>query len=654
MSMGLFQNLLKTYNVCEDVVGIVGRDFDGQENERKTLLPVFHTILSSQICVTLDGNGNLIDAKRDEKDTAIVIPCTEDSETRTSNDAAHPLCDQLDYLGGVDQNKYADYLKNLREWKDFASGKPRQKLEAVYEYVSKKSILYDLTAMGIFKSSELKEREGKIEPDWKKVRKIGVRFAVEIPGDPEWRVWKDEDLRQSWIDFTRAQWAIDGHYFDYLCGERVLQVVRKHPKSINPAATSAKIFSCNDFEEFTFRGRFDKKDKPIILDYEQSRKMHQALKWLISNYGYNYDTQYIIVWAIDRDTKPLMVPHLSSPNLFAYMGGRKTEVQLIEDAEGELYVDYARKLRNFLQGYGKKEYVTKQLRKISIAIFDATTKNTGRLSLTFYQELSEGKYLENIVNWHDDLAYYHTAWVEDKEGKRKKKIEYIGAPSYDNLVFAVYGRPRSKSDKSHQVIVKKMRKQLLECMFGNLRLPENIALMAAHRASNPMSFSDENNSFSPGDWNRAVSISCCLARKYYKQKYKEEIGMELENQRRDRDYLFGRLLAIADRLEQYALYKAGKDKERATNAVKLMSAFSIKPYSTWKVLYGLLNPFRVQLIGADYYQSLIDEVLTLFKPGEYEDNSPLSPLYLLGYSAQRRALTNYNKDGGEKDVEQQD
>ena len=74
--MGLFQNLLKTYNVCEDVVGIVGRDFDGQENERKTLLPVFHTILSSQICVTLDGNGNLIDAKRDEKDTAIVIPCT--------------------------------------------------------------------------------------------------------------------------------------------------------------------------------------------------------------------------------------------------------------------------------------------------------------------------------------------------------------------------------------------------------------------------------------------------------------------------------------------------------------------------------------------------------------------------------------------------
>ena len=131
--------------------------------------------------------------------------------------------------------------------------------------------------------------------------------------------------------------------------------------------------------------------------------------------------------------------------------------------------------------------------------------------------------------------------------------------------------------------------------------------------------------------------------------------MDLEKERRDRDYLFGRLLAIADRLEQYALYKAGKDKERATNAVKLMSAFSIKPYSTWKVINDLLNPFRVQLKGANYYQFLIDEVITLFKPGEFEDNSPLSPLYLLGYSAQRRALINENNnDGGENDVEQQD
>lgn len=648
MSMGLFHNLLSTYDVCKDIIGVRRSDSDGEAGEKKTFLPVFHMTFKSQIYIKLDESGELIEANRDEKDVTIIIPCTMESESRVGNPAAHPLCDQLDFLSGKNKDKYENYLGILGKWKEAADGNARKKLEAVYNYVSQNDILADLTEKVIFKSAEMKGEE----PDWEKVRKLGVRFAVEIKDDPIWNVWEDKSIRQSWIDFVKNQRKVGGEYFDYLTGEKVSRVAKYHPKNINSMVANAKIFSCNDFSGFTFRGRFEKQDDAVIIDYEQSHKMHQALRWLINNYGYNVDTQSIIVWAIDKDAEPKMPPYFSSLNLFAHMAGKKTEAQLLEDAESALNLDYAKKLKDFLMGYGKKENVTKQHRKICIAVFDAAT--TGRMGLTFYQELSEGKYLENIVKWHDDLSFYYTAWVEDKESKGKKRIEYVGAPSYDDLAFAVYGRPRSRSDRSYQVILKKMRKQLLECMFGNSGLPDSIALMAAHRASNPMSFADENNSFSPYDWNRAVSISCSLARKYHKQKYEEEIGMDLEKERRDRDYLFGRLLAIADRLEQYALYKAGKDKERATNAVKLMSAFSIKPYSTWKVLYGLLNPFRVQLTGADYYQSLIDEVLTLFKPGEYEDNSPLSPLYLLGYSAQRRALTNYNKDGGEKDVEQQD
>ncbi|HEY8444098.1 MAG TPA: type I-C CRISPR-associated protein Cas8c/Csd1, partial [Clostridia bacterium] len=291
-----------------------------------------------------------------------------------------------------------------------------------------------------------------------------------------------------------------------------------------------------------------------------------------------------------------------------------------------------------------------QERKICIAIFDVAT--TGRMGLTFYQELFEGDYLKNIVKWHEETSYYINSWIKEKdsEGKEKNKlITYVGAPSFDDIMFAVYGNPRGNNDKTYQTLKKKIRKQLLECMFGNFPFPKNIVDAAARRASQPMSFTDTNNSFNIFVWQKAVNISCALIRKYYNQNIKneEEYNMELEENRRDRDYLYGRLLAIADKLEQTALYRANKANERATNAVRLMNAFSLKPFQTWGILYHLLLPYRVQLNGAAFYQQKIDEVMALFKEGDLENNKPLSPLYLLGYSAQMRALTK-NQD---KEVE---
>jgi CRISPR-associated protein Csd1 len=136
----------------------------------------------------------------------------------------------------------------------------------------------------------------------------------------------------------------------------------------------------------------------------------------------------------------------------------------------------------------------------------------------------------------------------------------------------------------------------------------------------------------------SLEIACSLIKKYIKQQKKEEITMELEELRDDRDYLFGRLLAIADRIEQRAMYIADKSDQRSTNALRLMNSFAVKPYSTWGVLWSQLNPYINQLQGAGYFVSVINEIMSLFKSGDYENNKPLSPLYLLGYSHQIRAL----------------
>jgi CRISPR-associated protein Csd1 len=645
--MGLFQNLLETYDKCQEAIGIVRFDVNGEVNERKTLLPVFHTTFKSQICITIDENGNFINATRDNKDKTIIIPCTDSSAGRSSGVSAHPLCDQLDYVGNIDEKKFTDYINKITLWIDNSNGISKEKLNAIYNYVIKKSMIDDLFSKEIFKKeieyieeNSFKTLKKSIDDKGKEeliVRKLGVRFRVEIKDDLSPNIWEDKTIRKSWINFVKlqnnqSQSKID--LFDYLSGEKVVSIAEQHPKNINSAAANAKLLSCNDTSGVTFRGRFSNQNEAIIVDYEQSQKMHQILKWLINNYGLNTDSQTIIIWAIDKDTKPIIVPYNDSFNLFSNLESVKTDLTMLSEAETTIYVDYSKKMNNYLQGYGKSENVTKHSRKICIAIFDAAT--TGRLGLTFYQELPEYTYLENIVNWHNDTSYFLLTWKERFVNKKVevKPIYYIGAPSFDDILLAVYGKSKSKEN----LLKKKLRMQLLECMFGNFSFPKNIIELATTRASYPMSFIDANNSFSKNDWDRSVKISCALIRKYYKQK-EEEISMELEEKRTDRDYLYGRLLAIADKLEQTALYKQGKHDQRATNAARLMSAFSVKPYYTWGLLFNQIIPYKNQLDDSYFYQLKINEVMSLFKPMDYENNNPLSPLYLLGYSAQMRALS---------------
>lgn len=644
--MGLFQNLIETYGKCSEAVGIVQTDADGNSDERKTLLPVFHMTFKSEICVIINEYGEFVNAGRDNKEKTIIIPCTENSlGGRTSNPAPHPLCDQLDYVGGINDKKLNDYLSVLKSWKNDIL-----ELNAIYTYVSGKTMLSDLIKRDIFNDGEYKTSNGDSEKslDNEKIRKLGVRFVVQINGRME-KVWESESLRNAWINHVSADTACDNTYFDYLSGETVTSIARRHPKNINPRTGNAKLISCNDKTGVTFRGRFDKQDDAAIVDYLSSQKTHQMLRWLIANYGYGVDSQMIITWGVDSNPEVKAKPQDNSVELFEGMQDVKTDGDILSKTSSRIYSEYALRLRGLLQGYGKTESIKQHFCKICIAVFDAAT--TGRMGLVFYQELPKDEYLESIVNWHIDTSYFLTAWKKGKDEKGKDKnfpVRYIGAPSYDDILFAVYGK--SHGDKSYDTLKKKTRKQLLECMFGNFPLPVSMVEMAANRASRPMSFTDSNGKFSESDWERSVGITCALARKIYKQK-KEEISLELETNRTDRDYLYGRLLSVANRLEEDALYKADKQNTRATNAIRLMSTFQVKPYHTWGQIYNQLMPYINQLNGAGYHRSLIDSIMVLFKKGEFENNSPLSPLYLLGFSAQNRAFfkTNNNQNMEVKD-----
>lgn len=115
--------------------------------------------------------------------------------------------------------------------------------------------------------------------------------------------------------------------------------------------------------------------------------------------------------------------------------------------------------------------------------------------------------------------------------------------------------------------------------------------------------------------------------------------MGLNESLNDRDYLFGRLLAVADVLERAAL-----DDNRATNAIRYMNAFQRHPARTWATIQSALQPYQAKLgANATYWTKIIDEVASRI-PVEEFNNKPLSHLYLLGFYSQRHALYQKRKD----------
>lgn len=117
--------------------------------------------------------------------------------------------------------------------------------------------------------------------------------------------------------------------------------------------------------------------------------------------------------------------------------------------------------------------------------------------------------------------------------------------------------------------------------------------------------------------------------------------MALEPDRHTRDYLFGRLLAIAERLEQRALFYGGE--QRDTHAAKLMQRFADHPCATWRQIELALVPSRSRLRGRSpgylhWLEQEIDEIIGRFPDGDFTEDRKLTGEFLLGYHCQRAKL----------------
>lgn len=613
--------LLHLYETYEANLDQVGKTVKKRDREY-TLLPVSHTTQNAHIEVTIDEDGDFLEARVLDKESTL-IPCTEESASRSGSKVApYPLHDKLSYVAGdfvkyggqiknPDEVPFDKYIRNLEEWAN--SPYATEKLKYIYTYLRKGRLIEDLVTAKIIK---LDENQHLIEKwDEKYTAKFGdkppifssgaaetssafIRFNVLTPDSPE-EVWKDQAMFDSFIAFYNQKLGETDVCF--VTGE-MRPSTERHANKIRHAADKAKLISANDNSGFTFRGRFKTSKEAVSISYEVSQKAHNALKWLIHRQGKTVDERVFLVWG--NDNAP--VPN-TDEDIVDMMRHSGREIEREPDTDKP----YAEQVKRAIDGF--RNDLTYQS-EVNILILDSAT--TGRMAVLYYRHLNKELYLNRLEEWHNSCAWEHRYRKEDEQF-----ITFYGAPATKDIAFAAYG-PRA-SEK----IIKGTMERMIPCIVDKRAVPRDIVRSAFHRASNPVSMER-------WEWEKTLSISCALIRKMLLEKG-EEWNVPLNTESRDRSYLFGRLLAVADVLERGAL---GKDETRSTNAIRYMNSYAQNPGRTWKTIQASLQPYQAKLgTKATYLSKLIDEIADQFEDGDF-NNTPLTEQYLLGFYSQRREL----------------
>ena len=615
--MSWIHKLYETYENCSSVVGVIGTD------EKTPLLPIAHSTQNAQIEIVLNGEGNFLRARVLEKDEAVtIIPVTEDSATRSSNNAPHPLCDKLQYVAG-DYTKYVDkkkgeefynkYIEQLEGWCN--STYYNRKVSTILSYLKKKVLMADLIEQEIL-TCDSNGIFTQID--------AFIRFKVEIPDEDESAVWLDKQVYESYMNYYLSlQVDVD---MCYVMGQEI-PCSEKHPAKIRNTGDKTKLISANDTDGFTYLGRFAEKNQVVSVGYETSQKSHNALRWLVDKQGYKNGDQVVIAWG----TKNQHVPEVLKDTLDSIFG--KEELQPISTEK-----EFTERFNKAIAGYGC-DLNTKA--KIIIMGLDSTTKMKGRLSITYYREMDGTDFLNRIEQWHTTCIWKHTYKTVpdglDEKGKQKFKANsFIGAPSLKDISIVALGSPRENSKTQRKylelrdTLLKGTVERLLPCIIDGAKLPYDLVNSAVNRASNPVSIDK-------WEWEKALTITCALVRKYKYDKYKEVWEMALDENQKDRSYIFGRLLAIAQQIEEYALNTTGE--KRDTNAERLMHQFKLHPYKTWGIITDKLRPYMARLGSKGTgLTELLTKVNSMLPYEEFTSLKKLDDGYILGYYCQRQVF----------------
>ena len=143
-------------------------------------------------------------------------------------------------------------------------------------------------------------------------------------------------------------------------------------------------------------------------------------------------------------------------------------------------------------------------------------------------------------------------------------------------------------------------------------------------------------------WNTVMYTALAI----FHNRNEEDLKNMLDENNTNRSYLFGRLLAVLERIED-ATYTARKDgNKRVTNAQKFWTSYSNKPATFMQTLLTKTQYYEQTLLNSNYglAQKLLkekDKIITGIHDNylnSKELNQPLDYHFIFGYYAEKNYI----------------
>ena len=606
----------KLCDVYDAVVGTSGAEGDG------ALLPVGFVQKNVKYNIILSPSGEFVTAQLiPDGEQSCAVPSSPQAEARTSSKCApFPLAEQLKYL--IAGGKYFDsYVAQLEAW--CAEEHAPECLRVLLDYLKRETLYADLSAVSGLKLKYYKD-ESDTKGDGADAKSFAC-FSVEYP-DSENRLWMRKDVRESW---ARRLAAMAGEQTE-LCYVTGLQLpaMENHPK----VQGNAKLISAKDTGfPFQFRGRFVDDRSAATVSGLVSSKAHSALRWLLNHQGFQKYGMNFVGW---------------------YTGEPALDLGDGEDGERptpDTFESYINALFRAVQGYEKDWKAESDLDDLTdeakaamdeVVILGLQAATDGRMSVTYEQEIPGNVFIDHVDRWRAACRW---------QMPHQEELDDDRSPTWREICEAVMGvdavqtaRGDFKAEKAATKLMRDLQLRLLHCVVEAQALPRNMVEAAFHRAVQPLTFTDSKGRWNGWSWSKCIAVACAMIREYEIDGRGSTAPQPvLDVSCTERDYLYGRLLAVAHKLEQDA---SGDGK---TNAVRMMARFVQRPDIVWPQLYMKLIPYLHTLgsragegrtRSAHGYQYLLGQIEGLFRPEDIDSTGALSHSFLLGFSAQTREL----------------
>lgn len=612
--MSWLSEFVDVYNKNEKNLGITNyriyHSKSGEESKKAyQMLPVSHIFLNCTLQIDLNADGTFASAFVVD-DPKTIVPATIESSIRSGSGSylvPLPIDDKLQYLARdytkwSGDEKYIEshkkYLEQFQAYLNFLKEYPDQyvyrTLQAIYCYVTENDIINDLWTGKIFGENVAKEKVAG-----NNLFKSTVRFNIRNPENV--KRFENRRFFDAWTQYYHQVLQADtvsggtDEGIDYITGEENVILTSKHPKGILDNAANAKLISANDTTNFTFKGRFLTADEAVTIGYDSSQKAHAAMKWLLTKQGFKIGDRYYLAWEVNgENTADLSI--VSQNPLLAL-----AQKKFSETTEIDTNTNIAENFRKVLiDGANKDDYSLQG----SVHLIELESPVNGRFGVVYYQAISLQQYINKFASWYGKIA------IDDRQSFFNLK----------QVCYDIYGD--RVDDKRMAATVS----QLAHMILGSQIVPWSLLSAIYNRAIRPASFNDEKS------WRRVMRTASKLFKAYYDEG---EIKTMLNDSYHDRSYSFGRLLAIADVIEEGVLQGSENNEGRVTNAKRYMSSFAQRPLDTWKIIYTNLQPYLRKSKYSFKASKLIDEIFASLDAEDKHLNDPLNGKFLIGYSQQR-------------------